>query len=145
MSSLPPIYLYRRVLKAKFFIEEHYRMPLNLDQISDEASFSKFHFIRLFKSLKAYGKTPHQFLTSYRLEKAKALLQTDMSVSNVCFAVGFESITTFTSLFKHYVAQTPAFYQQEQAKRKLQMRNAPLNFVPNCFAEKIGWKNSNFQ
>jgi AraC-like DNA-binding protein len=144
MRTSPPIYLYRRVLNAKRFIEQNYTMPLDLTQISGEASFSKFHFVRLFD--RAYGRTPHQFLIRVRIEKAKELLKTEMAVSDVCFAVGFESVSSFTTLFKRLVSQTPALYQQRQAERRRQMSEKPLQFIPNCFAEKNGWvNNSNFR
>ncbi|MXV15357.1 helix-turn-helix domain-containing protein [Hufsiella ginkgonis] len=144
MPVFPRIYLYRRVLSAKRYIEENYHLPINLDEISGEAAFSKFHFVRIFKM--AYGKTPHRFLTGLRIDKAKLLLQTGMPVSGVCFSVGFESVSTFTTLFRRFVLQTPAKYQQLQLARKMQMKVSPLKFIPGCFVQKIGWaKNSNFQ
>ena len=83
------VYLYKRIVQAKVFIDTSYADNINLDNISDEASFSKFHFIRLFKRI--YGKTPHQYLTVVRIEKAKQLLQ-DKPISEVCFSVGFDSL-----------------------------------------------------
>ena len=137
MSNSPKIYLYRRVLNAKLFIEQHYHEPIDLNVISGEALFSKFHFVRIFKS--AYGKTPHQYLIQVRVEKAMLLLQAAMPVSNVCFSVGFESVSSFTTLFRNMTGKTPALYQQEQLERQKQLKAAPLKFVPNCFAEKNGW------
>lgn len=137
MTTLPNIYIYRRVLKAKLFIDAHYDTAIDLDAISGEAYFSKFHFIRLFKN--SYGKTPHQYLTWVRIEKAKLLLQKDMPVASACFAVGFESVSTFTTLFKRMVRQTPAAYQERQQLRQREIKEKPLKFVPNCFAEKNGW------
>ena len=69
----PKIYLYRRIVQAKLFIDKFYSEKIDLDNISDEAYFSKFHFIRLFKSI--YGKTPHQYLTTVRIEKAQHFFQ----------------------------------------------------------------------
>jgi AraC-like DNA-binding protein len=71
----PRVYLYRRIVQAKLFIDSKYADKIDLDNISDEACFSKFHFIRLFNSI--YGKTPHQYLTFVRIEKAQQL-QRDM-------------------------------------------------------------------
>jgi AraC-like DNA-binding protein len=65
----PKVYLYRRIVQAKLFIDTHYADKIDLEHISDEAYFSKFHFIRLFKSI--YGKTAHQYLTFVRIEKAQ--------------------------------------------------------------------------
>ncbi|MCR8558532.1 AraC family transcriptional regulator [Mucilaginibacter sp. BJC16-A38] len=134
----PKIYLYRRIVYAKLFIDDNYAEKIDLDNIADEAFFSKFHFIRLFHSI--YGKTPHQYLSFVRIEKAKQFLATDISVANVCYAVGFESVTSFTGLFKRMVGQTPAVYQATQHQRQAEIASAPLKFIPNCFAEKKGWK-----
>jgi AraC-like DNA-binding protein len=144
MDHSSKVYLYRRVLNAKLFIHQNYAANINLDEISGEAFFSKFHFLRIFKS--AYGKTPHQYLTGVRIAQAKLLLQTGQSVAEVCFAVGFDSVSTFTTLFKRLVRQTPALYQQTQAERQRQLKATPLKYIPNCFAEKNGWVNNrNFQ
>jgi AraC-like DNA-binding protein len=81
-----------------------------------------------------------------RIEKAKELLQNETSVLDVCIAVGFESVTSFTALFRRYTATTPADYQQRYKKRKELIRAAPLQFIPNCFARQNGWtEKSNFQ
>lgn len=134
----PKVYLYRRIVYAKLFIDSHYDEKIDLDNIADEAFFSKFHFIRLFNTI--YKKTPHQYLSFVRIEKAKQLLTTDIGVAQVCYAVGFDSVSSFTGLFKRMVGQTPAVYQAAQRKRKAAIAVAPLKFIPNCFAEKKGWK-----
>jgi AraC-like DNA-binding protein len=136
-EQFPKIYLYRRIVQAKLFIDSHFAENINLDNIADEAFFSKFHFMRLFKS--TYGKTPHQYLTTVRIEKAKLLLQTNISIADVCFSVGFESISSFTGLFKRITSVTPSTYQQQQLKRNAEIARAPLKYIPNCFAEKKGW------
>ncbi len=125
-------------------MDEHFQDDINLDSIANEAFFSKFHFIRLFKMV--YGKSPHQYLTSVRIEKAKLLLQSDMSIADVCFSVGFGSISSFTGLFKRLTTTTPSLYQNQQLKRKKEISQSPLKFIPNCFAESKGWtKDSNIQ
>jgi AraC-like DNA-binding protein len=143
-DTYPKIYLYKRIVQAKLFIDSHFHEQIDLDNISDEAYFSKFHFIRLFK--KIYGKTPHQYLTSVRIEKAKALLQQDLSVTETCSSVGFDSLSSFTGLFKKHARFTPSAYQQQYRERQAQIKKTPLQFIPNCFAEQKGWtKKSNFQ
>jgi AraC-like DNA-binding protein len=136
-EQIPKIYLYRRIVLAKLFIDEHFAEDIDLDAIAGEAAFSKFHFIRLFKM--AYGKTPHQYLTLVRIEKAKLLLQDHHSVTDVCFSVGFDGISSFTHLFKRFTQLTPSAYQQQQRKRKEDMAIAPLKYIPGCFAEQKGW------
>jgi AraC-like DNA-binding protein len=139
----PKVYLYRRIVCAKLFIDEHFAENIDLDNIAEEAAFSKFHFIRLFRSV--YYKTPHQYLSLVRIEKAKDLLKTDMPVSDVCYSVGFESVSSFSGLFKRLTGSTPAAFQLQQQQKLKAMANAPLQFIPNCFAEKNGWNaNSNF-
>ena len=144
----PKVYLYRHIVQSKLFIDSHYAEKIDLNNIADEATFSKFHFIRLFK--KAYGKPPHQYLTSVRIEKAKQLLKTETSVTEVCFAVGFESLTSFAGLFKRRVGLSPSAYESKQQQRLEQTRRTPLNFIPHCFAEAKGWiriqsEKSNFE
>lgn len=133
----PKIYLYRRIVRAKLFIDEHFAEKIDLDNIADEAYFSKFHFIRLFSDV--YNKTPNQYLSFVRIEKAKLLLATDLSVSQVCYMIGFESVSTFSALFKRIAGETPAAYQLHQHQKITNMAKMPLKFIPNCFAEKNGW------
>ena len=143
-ETYPKVYLYRRIVQAKLFIDSNYADNIDLNNISDEAYFSKFHFIRQFK--KIYGKTPHQYLTVVRIEKSMQLLRADTSVSEVCYAVGFESVGSFSGLFKRIVGLTPSAYLEQQQQIKAQILKAPLEFVPGCFAEKNGWtKKSNFE
>lgn len=144
MEHYEKMYLYKRVVQAKLFIDQHYPENNDLNNIADEASFSKFHFIRLFK--KIYGKTPHHYLTQVRIDHARLLLVKEITVSEVCFSVGFGSVTSFTGLFKKLVGVTPSAYQQQQQKRNAAMQVQPLQFVPNCFSQMQGWiKNSNSQ
>ena len=135
----PKVHLYRRIVQAKLFIDSCYADKIDLDNISDEAYFSKFHFIRLFK--KVYSKTPHQYLIAVRIEKAMELLKADIPVSDVCYAVGFESLSSFSGLFKRIASITPSDYLVRQQKIKAQIITSPLTFIPGCFAEKNGWTN----
>lgn len=131
------LYIYKRIVQSKLFIDAHYSEAIDLDNIADEAYFSKFHFIRLFKSI--YGKTPHQYLISVRVEQSKLLLQKGLTVTQSCTDVGFESLTSFTALFKKYVRLSPSEYQRIYLAREEQIRTAPLEFIPACFASQYGW------
>jgi AraC-like DNA-binding protein len=143
-ENLPKLYLYRRIVQAKLFIDYNYAENIDAGDIADEACYSKFHFIRTFKNI--YGKTPHQHLTHVRIEKAKALLEAETSVTEACFAVGFDSLGSFTTLFKRRAGMTPSKYRREKLERKQQMLEKPLNFVPGCFVEQIDRiQNSNFR
>jgi len=124
-------------VKAKLFIDAHFSSPIDLNAIADEACFSKFHFVRLFKSM--YGRTPHQYLTDVRVKYAKEMLAHGQTVAATCFGVGFDSISSFTGLFRRRTGSTPAAYQRQVIERSEQIAARPLEFVPNCFIEKRGW------
>src|SRR5437868_4478592 len=93
----PKDYLTKQVIRSKQFIDSHFSEAIDLEQIAREASLSKFHFIRLFK--KYYGRTPYQYLTGVRIAKAKELLKNGHSVSQTCYALGFNSLSSFTGFF----------------------------------------------
>ncbi|HWZ03362.1 MAG TPA: AraC family transcriptional regulator [Mucilaginibacter sp.] len=136
-EQYPKLYFYRRLVQSKLFIDTHFAEKIDLDNIADEAYFSKFHFIRTFKNI--YQKTPHQYLIFVRIEKAMELLKTGMPVSEVCYAVGFESLSSFSGLFKRTVGLTPIAYSDRHQKIKTQIGESPLTFIPGCFAERNGW------
>jgi AraC-type DNA-binding domain-containing proteins len=136
-ENYPKIYLYQRIVQAKLFIDTHFGSEIDLSNIANHATFSKFHFIRLFKTI--YGYTPHQYLTKVRIENAKKLLQKEISVTDTCFTVGFSSLSSFSGLFRHYTKVSPSAYQQEFKKRRELIKKVPLQFIPNCFAEQKGW------
>jgi len=133
----PKMYLYRRLVQAKLFIDTHFAEPIDLDAIADEAYFSKFHFIKQFKSI--YRRTPHQYVIHLRISKAQALLQAGRTVSGACYEVGFESLPSFSGLFKRVTGMTPSAYLAEKQEINLQIAEAPLTFIPGCFAQKNGW------
>jgi AraC-like DNA-binding protein len=144
IDQLPKIYLYRRLVQAKLFIDKNYHDAIDLNDIADEAYFSKYHFIRLFKHI--YGKTPHQYLIKVRVENARLLLKRGLPVADVCYAVGFDSVTSFSILFKKITFCSPANYQQAELKKQTEMLLSPLKFIPGCFASEKEWlQNRNFR
>jgi AraC-like DNA-binding protein len=119
---------YQRLVRARRFIDDCYHLPLNLDQISSEACLSRYHFLRLFR--KAFNTTPHQYLTERRIEKAKELLSSSgLTVTDVCFEVGFESLGSFSSLFHKRVGHPPISYRAIIFQRRLERQRK----VPACF------------
>ena len=137
MDQYPRQYLYLRAVRAKLFIDANFASAIDLGKIADEACFSKFHFVRLFKEI--YGSTPHQYLTYVRIEKAKAYLEDGETVAYACFKVGFDSISSFTGLFKRRAGRTPRQYQLERLAFKEAVAAKPLAYIPGCFSEKKGW------
>lgn len=106
------VYLVRQVIQARHFMDTHFTANITLDEICREAFISRFHLIRSFKKL--YGQTPYQYLTSLRISRAMALLKTDSSVTEVCYAVGFDSTTSFTGFFKKHVGLSPKTFKQKK-------------------------------
>jgi len=99
--------LYRRLLMAKDFIDDNFKASPTIDMIAAEACLDKFHFLKLFKS--RYGTTPHQYLVKLKLEHARTLLSTGKySVSEACLLSGFESLGSFTNLFKKTFGLLPS-------------------------------------
>ena len=128
IQKLPPVKLstktelYRRVCRAKEYMDSSFTDKLTLEKISKEACLSQFHFLRLFKCI--YKKTPHQYLTSKRIEKAVSLLfGSDMSITEICFEIGFESLSSFSWLFKSRFGLSPEqvrdHYRRHMSKMKL--------------------------
>jgi AraC-like DNA-binding protein len=134
-----PAELYQRLVAAKQFIDQNYEHHIGLDKISQRAFLSPFHFHRLFR--KVYRRTPHQYLTRKRIEKAKDLLEQDKTLLDVCSQVGFESIGTFSSLFKKEIGMAPAYFRRVAQVRRQAVKAQPLKFVPHCFLERYKMMN----
>jgi AraC-like DNA-binding protein len=116
-----------RLDRARRFIDLCYDLPLDLNEISSHACFSRYHFLRLFRQ--AFNKTPHQYLIERRLERAKELLSgNDLRVTDVCFEVGFQSLGSFSSLFHKSVGHPPLTYREKSRETKAAKRQ-----VPGCF------------
>lgn len=125
--------LYERIVAAKLFIDENFSDPINLDEISQKAFLSRYHFHRLFSQV--YKKTPHQYLTYKRIEKAKDLLSENRRVTEVCNEVGFESLGSFSVLFKKEIGFAPTYYRNMAWLKKQEEKEQPKRFIPHCFIE----------
>src|SRR5215204_5501444 len=135
--------LYERIVAAKIFIDKNYHEPIDLNIISKKAYLSRFHFHRLFS--RVYKKTPHQYLTSKRMEKAKNLLSENKQVGDVCTEVGFESVGSFSVLFKKEIGFAPTYYRNMAWLKKQQAKEQPKRFIPHCFVESYQLDKSNNQ
>ena len=104
--------LYRRLHRAKDFVAASFDQPISLADIALIACLSPNHLLRTFKQV--FHQTPHQFLTMQRLEHAQRLLRyTDRSVTDICLSVGFESLGSFSWLFRRHVGVSPAAYRRQ--------------------------------
>ena len=126
-------HIYERIVAAKLFIDDHFHEPISLDHISREACFSRFHFHRLFTRI--YRRTPHQYLRLKRIELAGKLLgDQSLSIMDVCNSVGFESVGSFSGLFKKETGLAPRQYRHKLIYREKKARDFPAEFIPSCFA-----------
>jgi AraC family transcriptional regulator len=102
--------IYNRLNKAKDYIHSNAGEKIDLELLGKVSALSPHHLLRKFRS--AYGITPHQYLTSIRLQKAKGLLiNSKISITEICNAVGFESLSSFSLLFKKNFSQSPEIYR----------------------------------
>ena len=130
--------LYERLVNAKVYIDENFQEPIDLNRISRQAFLSRFHFHRLFT--RVYRRTPHQYLTRKRIEKARSLLEKNKPVSEVCNEVGFESVGSFSVLFKKEIGFAPQYYRNMAWLKKQEELKQPKKAIPHCFIETHGLK-----
>lgn len=106
--------LYRRLHRARDFLDSCYTEPLTVSAVARVACLSPYHFQRMFRL--AFGTSPMQHLQARRLLAARGLLtRTDMDVTAVCFAVGFESLGSFSWLFRRRYGASPRAFRRGQA------------------------------
>lgn len=100
----------RRLRRARDRMDREYALPLDVPALARTSLMSTGHFSRRFRE--AYGETPHAYLMTRRIERATALLRRgDMSVTDVCVAVGCTSLGSFSARFTQIVGQTPSAYR----------------------------------
>ncbi|MGT2527514.1 helix-turn-helix domain-containing protein [Streptomyces nojiriensis] len=110
MTSLEDLVRLRR---ARDMMDRDYAEPLDVPALAQVALMSAGHFSRSFRA--AYGETPYSYLMTRRVERAKALLRRgDLSVTEVCFAVGCTSLGSFSSRFTELVGETPSAYRARE-------------------------------
>ena len=99
-----------RLRKARDQMDREYAQPLDVPALARTALMSPGHFSRSFRA--AFGETPYSYLMTRRIERAKTLLRRgDMSVTDVCMAVGCTSLGSFSSRFTELVGETPSAYR----------------------------------
>ncbi|MGD0443875.1 MAG: AraC family transcriptional regulator [Edaphobacter sp.] len=108
ISPLPQAIL-RRV---KEYMEEHLQNNLSLDELARETNYSRGYFLRMFRA--AAGKTPHQYLTERRIERAKSMLQDaeETSLINIAARCGFSSQSHMTRVFREQIGVTPSAFKR---------------------------------
>jgi AraC-like DNA-binding protein len=113
--------LNRRLLRARDAMDRAYAEPLDVRAVAAVAYISPAHFSRSFRDV--FGETPHRYLQRRRVERSMFLLrETDRTVTDVCFDVGFTSLGTFSRTFHRIVGETPSAYR---------LGNGPI-VAPHC-------------
>lgn len=108
---------------AREYIDRHLADPLTVDHLARLAGLSRFHFIRRFRA--AVGETPHRYLRRRRLERAAELLVTTAyPVTEISDRVGFQSLGSFSTLFRRFTGESPVEYR---ARRRRTV------YIPTCF------------
>ena len=122
----------RELLEARECLAEQFATVRNLESAAKFASLSPFHFQRSFASM--FKETPHEFLTRIRLEKARDLLvETELTVSEICLLVGYESLGSFSTKFRSFTGRSPRSYRNEARRVFALSRIWTPKFIPRCF------------
>lgn len=114
--------------RARDLMDREYASPLDVAALARAALMSSAHFSRRFRA--TYGETPYAYLMTRRIERAKALLRSgELSVSEVCVAVGCSSLGSFSARFTELVGQTPTAYRAAD--------HSALAGLPGCLAKDL--------
>src|SRR5499425_2756054 len=117
-----------RLRRVRDRIDREYARPLDVEALARDAHMSAGHFSREFR--RAYGESPYSYLMTRRIERAMAMLRRgDLSVTDVCFAVGCSSLGTFSSRFTELVGMPPSAYRRLAARATAGM--------PSCVAKQV--------
>lgn len=112
----------RRLLRARDAMDRSFAQPLDIPALARIAVMSEAHFVRCFRA--TYGETPHRYLQRRRVERSMFLLrETDRSVTDICFDVGFCSLGTFSRTFREILGESPTSYRT----------GATVRPAPTCF------------
>jgi AraC-like DNA-binding protein len=118
----------RLLRRVRDRIDREYAQPLNVESLARDVNISAGHLSRQFKL--AYGESPYSYLMTRRIERAMALLRRgDLSVTEVCFAVGCSSLGTFSTRFTELVGVPPSTYREQSAPPKAEL--------PSCITKQV--------
>ena len=117
-----------RLRRVRDRIDREYAQPLDVEALARGANMSAGHLSRQFRL--AYGESPYGYLMTRRIERAMALLRRgDLSVTEVCFSVGCQSLGTFSTRFTELVGMPPSTYRRQQEQ--------PAGEMPSCETKKV--------
>jgi AraC-like DNA-binding protein len=123
--------VFRRLCQARALLCATGERTPTIREIAQLVGISPFHFIRRFEAV--FGATPHQLRIQARLERAKQLLALGAcSVTEVCFEVGFESLGSFSTLFRRRIGESPSRYQRRMRVLVSVPGSVPVEAFPGC-------------
>jgi AraC-like DNA-binding protein len=129
--------LFRRLCRSRDYIAANLDRPLRLADAAREAYLSPFHYHRLFSQI--FGETPLEFLTRLRIDRAKELLIRNVAaVTDVCLAVGYESLGSFSTRFRRATGYSPREFQRGLRRIFPVPRIAPYRSIPACYLIRHG-------
>jgi len=109
-------------------IDREYASPLNVEELARGAFLSAGHLSREFRRI--YGESPYSYLMTRRIERAMTLLRRgDLSITDICFAVGYSSLGTFSTRFSELVGVSPRAYRDDPSRS--------TEGIPPCLAKQI--------
>lgn len=109
-------------------IDREFARPLNVEDLARGAHMSAGHLSREFR--RVYGEPPYSYLMTRRIERAMTLLRRgDLSITEICFAVGFSSLGTFSSRFSELVGVSPSIYREDPSRS--------VDGIPPCLAKQV--------
>jgi AraC-like DNA-binding protein len=128
---------FARLCRARDYLGDCYSERITLENAARKACLSRFHFNRLFAH--AFGETPHEFVTRKRIEEAKKMLLRDSdSVTDICFAVGYESLGSFSTRFRSLTGLSPVSFRREARLAFGGFASHwPLYFIPACYQQFV--------
>jgi AraC-like DNA-binding protein len=122
---------FRRLSRARELLREVHDPAPSIEDLAREVQISPFHFIRQFEAV--FGVTPHQFRIQARLDLAKQLLAAgDHSVTDVCMAVGFSSLGSFSTLFTQRIGEPPSAYRRRVRAMVTAPGPSTVDLAPGC-------------
>ncbi len=129
--------IFARLYRSREFLAGSLEQRVRLIDAAGEACLSPFHYHRMF--VRAFGETPHDFLTRVRIDRAKQMLARDEHpITEICFAVGYESLGTFSSRFRAMTGRSPSEYRQGLRRIFPVPDLRPYRFIPACYLLSFG-------
>jgi AraC-like DNA-binding protein len=129
--------LLSRLCHARDLLRDWEDEHVSVSSVARASGLTRFHFIRLFKAI--FGETPHQYRSRAQIDKSKHLLiVTDLSITDVCMAVGFCSLGSFSALFSRCVGMSPSNFRRRYRPAAVPERHLPASLVPGCLSLMAG-------